>query len=107
MSVATNTLMTADFLESSGELVLKRSRFVVLALGFLLLMLITWAALAYVRMSVRADGRVIPTGKSQLVQHLEGGVLHALAVAEGDMVERGAVLARISDVLGSSQLSER
>lgn len=78
----------------------------VLLLG-LLILLAMWAGFFHLAMVIRAEGRVIPSAKSQVIQHLEGGVVLSLDVMEGDLVKKGAVLARISDVAGKSQVGER
>lgn len=86
---------------------LRAPRLWVIGLFMLVVLLVTWAALAPMRMVVRAEGRVIPSTRSQVVQHLEGGVVLSIDVAEGDIVQQGDLLARISDVQGNSQMGER
>jgi len=86
---------------------LRAPRVWVVGLTIMVALLITWAAVAPIRMVVRAEGRVIPSTRSQVVQHLEGGVVLSIDVAEGDIVQQGDLLARISDVLGNSQMGER
>jgi adhesin transport system membrane fusion protein len=54
-----------------------------------------WAAFAWVDEIVRAEGEMISSSRPQIIQNLEGGILAELAVAEGDVVERGDVLARL------------
>lgn len=54
-----------------------------------------WAAFAWLDEIVRADGEFISSSRPQIIQNLEGGILSELAVQEGDIVERGAVLARL------------
>ncbi len=56
---------------------------------------IVWAAFAWVDEIVRADGEMISSSRPQIIQNLEGGILAELLVKEGDIVERGAVLARL------------
>lgn len=56
---------------------------------------ILWAAFAWVDEIVRAEGSFISSSRPQIIQNLEGGILSELLVAEGDVVERGAVLARL------------
>ena len=74
------------------------------ALGIALLL--AWAAVYEIEEVTTGTGRVVPSGKVQVVQTLEGGILRELAVAEGDVVERGAVLMRIDDTGVSSTLGE-
>ena len=42
-----------------------------------------------------ADGEIISSSRPQIIQNLEGGILSELLVQEGDVVARGAVLARL------------
>ncbi len=58
---------------------------------------ILWASLAWVDEIVRASGVFISNSRPQIIQNLEGGILAELRVREGDVVERGQVLARLHD----------
>uniref|UniRef100_UPI000D359D40 HlyD family type I secretion periplasmic adaptor subunit n=1 Tax=unclassified Variovorax TaxID=663243 RepID=UPI000D359D40 len=88
-----------------GEL--RTPRLYVLGVAVVVAVLVAWAALAPMRMVVRAEGRIIPSTRSQVVQHLEGGVVLSIDVSEGDFVRQGDLLARISDVQANSQMGER
>ena len=63
----------------------------------------TWSAISQVEEITRAQGQVVPSQDIQVVQSLEGGVLEELLVREGQLVEKGDVLMRISDVQFASQ----
>lgn len=65
-----------------------------------------WATIFEIEEVTSGTGRVIPSSQVQVVQSLEGGLLRELAVAEGDTVEEGTVLAQIDDTSFSSQLGE-
>lgn len=54
-----------------------------------------WAATFTIEESAQAMGRVIPSQQVQTVQSLEGGIVSAIAVAEGDRVQAGDVLMQI------------
>ena len=56
---------------------------------------IFWAAFAWVDEIVRAPGEFISSSRPQIIQNLEGGILAELLVKEGDVVNRGDVLARL------------
>lgn len=91
----------------SAEHFSPRPRKVVLVAACLCASIVLWAAFAQVSMVVDADGRVIPSGHAQIVQHLEGGVLERLSVHEGDFVRKGQILAKVSDVGASAALGSR
>ena len=63
--------------------------------GATVLVFLIWAAFAWVDEIVRAEGSMISSSRPQIIQNLEGGILAELAVGEGDIVEKGAVLARL------------
>jgi len=67
---------------------------------------IVWASLATIDEVTRGEGKVIPTGKVQVIQNLEGGILTELLVAEGDIVERDQPLLRLDDIRFSSTYRE-
>jgi len=64
-------------------------------------------ALAPVDRVVHAEGRVVPAGKAQTVQHLEGGIVSTMVVHEGSLVRKGDLLVVIGDTRADSQLGER
>ncbi|MBT8154102.1 HlyD family efflux transporter periplasmic adaptor subunit [Epibacterium ulvae] len=72
------------------------SRIIYLAAGAVLVFLI-WAAFAWIDEIVRADGEVVSSSRSQIIQNLEGGILAELYVRQGDTVEAGQILAKLQD----------
>lgn len=72
----------------------------------LLLALLLWAAWAPVDKIVRAQGRIIAAGRAQVVQHLEGGIVQDILVREGQKVQSGQTLMRLSDVNANSHLQQ-
>lgn len=64
---------------------------------------IGWAAVSKVEILTRAQGQVIPSQEIQIVQSLEGGILQELLIKKGDIVKKGQILLRISDVMFSSE----
>jgi adhesin transport system membrane fusion protein len=79
---------------------------IVVALSVLILG-VGWMTLAPVDRVVHAEGRVVPAGKAQIVQHLEGGIVSAMLVHEGSLVKKGDLLVVIGDMRADSQLGER
>ena len=68
---------------------------------------LAWASWASLEEVTRGAGRVIPSRQVQVVQHLEGGIVSEILVAEGDTVEEGQVLMRIDNVRAASDYREK
>lgn len=68
--------------------------------------LVVWADLAKVDIIVRTEGRIVPAGKSQIVQHLEGGIVRTILVHEGEVVKAGQALMELSDIQARSNLDQ-
>ncbi|KUP93454.1 HlyD family type I secretion periplasmic adaptor subunit [Tritonibacter horizontis] len=65
--------------------------------ALVLVLFLTWAGFASVDEIVRADGQIVSSSRSQIVQNLEGGILAELHVRQGDVVEAGQMLAKLQD----------
>ena len=57
---------------------------------------VAWAALTPVYEIVSGDGQIRPKGVAMRIEHLEGGRVEEVAVAEGDVVGAGDVLVRLA-----------
>lgn len=86
---------------------LRRPRAIVYSGALVTVALLAWMALAQVDRVVHTSGRVVPSGKQQLVQHLEGGIVSKVFVREGDKVEKGQSLIAVSDLQANSSLGEK
>jgi adhesin transport system membrane fusion protein len=67
---------------------------------------ITWASMARVDEVTRADARVVPEGREQVIASLEGGILRELHVREGMQVNEGQELAQIDPTRFEAQQNE-
>lgn len=54
----------------------------------------------------RGQGTVVPSSREQLIQSLEGGIVTAISVKEGDMVEKGQTIARLDATRSASNVEE-
>ncbi len=61
----------------------------------MLTVLLTWAFFAELDEVAVTMGEVVPQGKVKVVQHLEGGIVEELFVAEGDRVRKGDTLLQL------------
>jgi membrane fusion protein, adhesin transport system len=93
----------------SADLIVPPSRLFainVLALCALLVAFVVWAWFAVMNEFAIGQGRVIPARKVQVVQNLEGGIVRAIAVREGQHVRQGDVLLSIDPTGPGAQLGE-
>jgi HlyD family secretion protein/adhesin transport system membrane fusion protein len=75
---------------------------VTLVLALLLLI----AAVAPVRELAVAEGQIVPDGLTIPIQHLEGGVVGAILVKPGQLVEAGQVMIRMEPTIARSDLAQ-
>ena len=68
---------------------------------------IVWAWWAKLDEVTSGQGKVIPSRQLQVVQNLEGGIVKAVLVKEGDIVQEGQELMRIDDTRFRSDFRER
>ena len=68
--------------------------------------IVVWACFAPVDRIVRAEGRIIASARSQIVQHLEGGIVTELLVREGQAVKAGEVMMRLSAVQAHTSVQQ-
>ena len=77
---------------------------------YLMLLLVAaalaWASVAQVDIIAKADGRVVPDGREQVIASLEGGILRELLVREGQQVEVGTDLALLDPTRVEAQQAE-
>lgn len=82
------------------------SRKVILLTATALAGFIGWASLAEIDQVSRATGQVIPSGRVQIVQSTDGGVIEAINVREGDRVRAGQVLVTLDRVRLAAAVDE-
>lgn len=95
-----------QFMRSISAAVLEdtptRLRSVLLFWIITVVFLLLWAALAPIDEIVRGDGQVIPGGENQMIQHLEGGIVSAIMVKEGQKVKVDDILLKVDNLKSSS-----
>ena len=60
---------------------------------------LVWSTFAELDEIAKAEGEVVPQGQVKMIQHLEGGIIEALFVRDGDNVKPGTKLVQLN--LGS------
>lgn len=74
-----------------------------LVLGFIVAFIV-WASLAELDRTVHAPGRIIASGRLQVVSNLEGGIVQAILVKAGDQVKQGQPLILLDPTASGSEL---
>lgn len=77
-------------------------RVVLLSLVLLVGILITWSFIGRLDIVVRADGKLLPKSRVNIVQPMEGGRVAKILVSEGDEVEKGQPLMLMDTSLSSA-----
>lgn len=65
-----------------------------------------WASMAQIDIIAKANGRVVPDGREQVIASLEGGILRELMVREGQQVVEGQALAMLDPTRFEAQQAE-
>ncbi|SHI03695.1 HlyD family type I secretion periplasmic adaptor subunit [Ferrimonas marina] len=76
-------------------------------LAALIASLLLWAGLSQLDEVTRGLGKVIPSSQVQVIQSLDGGVIEAILISEGMVVQAGDPLLRIDDTRFRSDLAQR
>ena len=85
------------------------SRFMVagvFVISALIVAAIIWASVTTVQEVAHTEGEVIPAGRTHAIQHLEGGIVEAVAVSDGEVVAAGDLLFRLSPAASASDLQQ-
>ncbi|MGE5518069.1 MAG: HlyD family type I secretion periplasmic adaptor subunit [Bacteroidota bacterium] len=85
---------------------MEEPRSFLIAVLALMALLVLWASIAEVDQVVRAEGRIVPAGRAQQIQHLEGGIVASINTSEGAVVKRGDLLLTIDATSAGANLSE-
>lgn len=85
---------------------LPKSSVIIWIIGIGLLVLLSWAWLFKLEEVSTGTGKIIPSSKEQVIPSLDGGILTKLNVKEGEIVERGQVLAQLDPTRFESNVGE-
>lgn len=86
--------------------VLEAPTFYIVAVIVLIVTAIGWSSIFQIDKVVRVEGKIIPTGHSRPIQHLEGGIISSIAVHEGAQVKEGDLLLTIDATAAGASLNE-
>lgn len=71
----------------------------------LFLLALVWATLGHVDIVATASGKIIPTGRSKVIQPFETGVVRAIRVANGQMVNAGDSLIELDPTINEGEIN--
>lgn len=72
-------------------------------LAFFVIFFISWTYYTEIEEVASGSGKIIPSGKIQTLQNLEGGIVKKILVTEGEYVTEGQTLVELSDAVAESQ----
>ena len=93
-------------LDDLDEVRATRSDRIVWGILLMLLVFLAWAWFFEIDEVSSGAGKVIPNSREQRIQSLEGGILAELRVREGQIVEKGEILAQLDPTRGESSVEE-
>lgn len=103
------TLATISDSDIDDELPIEPSRaaqYLLYAIAGLLFIGLLWASVAKLDRVTRGEGRFVPSNHLQQVQYLEGGIIKAIMVKPGALVEKGDVLVRVDPTQINAQMNK-
>lgn len=99
-----------DFVQDADRFMVQqdpiRARLLLRLSALSVLLLLIWSALTDVDEITRGEGKVVPSQQLQVLQSLDGGIVSAIQVREGQVVEEGAPLLQIDSTRFQSSVSE-
>lgn len=81
-------------------------KFGLIAIFLAITFFILWGSVAPLDKAVVAPGAIIVSGQTKDIQHLEGGIIDEILVAEGDTVEAGQELLKMKDTQAQAMLQK-
>lgn len=79
----------------------------VVPIGLFLLVALIWAGFSEIDEVVRGEGKVIPSGQTKILQHMEGGIVAEILVNEGDTVSVNQPIYRLEQASFTADLNEK
>lgn len=81
-------------------------RILLVMVSLLVCSFFVWAKFTEIDQQVHGTGRVITSGKIRTIQHLEDGLVKEILVKEGQSVQAGDILFRLTNVSAESEMKE-
>ena len=101
---STSSKSGSDASELDAEL--SRSRLILWLTATILAVFFSWAYFFEITQVSRAPGAIMPSSNVQIVQSQDGGVIRAIKVSAGDLVQRGETMIELDDTSVKADLRE-
>lgn len=85
---------------------IKQSTFIILLTAISLVGFISWSLWAELDQITRAPGQVIPSGRIQIIQASDNGVIQQIHIRDGDRVRRGQLLVTLESTTQRAAVDE-
>ena len=79
----------------------------VIPIGLFFLVILLWAAFFNIDEVVRGEGRVIPSGQTKVLQHMEGGIVSKILVKEGEKVTINQPIYQLEQASFTAEVNEK
>lgn len=95
--------LVQDAHESGRRQILRLARLLLRTMLLMFVAFVVWAWWFKIEEVTRGEGKVIASSQTQVVANLEGGIVNAVLVREGERVEKDQVLMRLDNAPAQAQ----
>lgn len=103
-SGGSNFADVTGFAAQAERLESRTGKVMLILIAAVMIIFLAWAATFELDQVTRAEGRVLPSARKQIVQHYEGGIVNEIVVSEGELVRKGDLLLRIENQMSQAEL---
>ncbi len=75
-------------------------------IGAIVVIFFVWASVFHIDESVKGIGQIIPSKRLQVISNLEGGIVEAIHVQEGQVVKQGQALLQLDQTTNKAHLED-
>jgi len=90
-----------EIVESPASPLGRTTAYVIMAIFCIILV---WACLGHVDIVATAQGKIVPSGRTKVIQPFETGVIRAIHVQDGQIVKAGDVLIELDSTMDDAEL---
>jgi membrane fusion protein, adhesin transport system len=79
---------------------------IITTLSMTVIYLLVWSSIGVLDIITVTEGEVVPSSSIKSIQHLEGGIVRAIAVREGEIVSKGQLLVELESTSRGADVNE-